>query len=134
MVLSGRPVSVEAGVLWGAAGFVVFTLAPGLGLPPEVPGSMAAELGARQLWWGFAVTGAALGLGLLVFASKLYWKATGVVIMVLPHVAGAPQPEAIGGAVPPELAGHFVAASIVVSAIFWVLVGGFSAAFFRRLG
>jgi cobalt transporter subunit CbtA len=134
MVLSGKPVSVGTGVLWGAAGFVVFTLAPGLGLPPELPGSMAAELGARQQWWIFAAVGAALGLGLLVFTDKLYWKSAGVLAMVIPHVVGAPHPEAIGGAVPPELAGHFVAASIVVSAISWVLIGGFSAAFYRRLG
>jgi cobalt transporter subunit CbtA len=134
MVLSGKPVSVGTGVLWGAAGFVVFTLAPGLGLPPEVPGSMAAELGARQLWWVFAVAGAALGLGLLVFTDRLYWKSAGVVAMVVPHLVGAPHPEAVGGAVPPELAGQFAATAIVVSAIFWVLIGGFSAAFYRRFG
>ena len=28
-----------------------FTLAPGLGLPPELPAMPAAELGARQAWW-----------------------------------------------------------------------------------
>ncbi|MCB1739296.1 MAG: CbtA family protein [Gammaproteobacteria bacterium] len=134
MVLSGRPVKVGTGVLWGAAGFVVFTLAPGLGLPPEVPGSMAAELGARQSWWIFAAAGAALGLGLMVFADKLYWKAVGIVVMVLPHLVGAPHPASIGGAVPPELAGQFAATAIVVSAIFWVMIGGFSAAFYRRLG
>ena len=39
------------GVFWGLAGFAVFTLAPGLGLPPELPAMPAAELGPRQLWW-----------------------------------------------------------------------------------
>ena len=39
------------GLFWGLAGFAVFTLAPGLGLPPELPAMPAAELGARQLWW-----------------------------------------------------------------------------------
>jgi cobalt transporter subunit CbtA len=133
MALSGKPVTVGAGVLWGAAGFVAFTLAPALGLPPEVPGSMVAGLEERQMWWAFAVAGAALGLGLLVFTRALHWQALGVVALALPHIVGAPSPQSIGGNVPPELAGHFAAASIVVGAIFWVLIGGFSAAFYRRL-
>ncbi|WP_190317653.1 CbtA family protein, partial [Pseudomonas savastanoi] len=32
------------GVWWGLAGFAVFVLAPTLGLPPELPGTAAAEL------------------------------------------------------------------------------------------
>ena len=35
------------GLFWGFAGFAVFTLAPGLGLPPELPAMPAADLGAR---------------------------------------------------------------------------------------
>jgi cobalt transporter subunit CbtA len=133
-VISNAKVTVGAGILWGAAGFVVFTLAPGLGLPPEVPGAFTADLGARQIWWVSAVAGAALGLGLMVFAAKLPLKVLGAVVMVVPHVVGAPHPEDIGGSVPPEIAGQFVAASIVVSAIFWVMLGGLSATLYRRLG
>ena len=40
--LSGRRVDVTSGGLWGLGGFTVFTLAPGLGLPPELPGTAAA--------------------------------------------------------------------------------------------
>src|SRR5262245_21685033 len=40
--ISGRSIDWRQGVYWGLAGFVVFTLAPGLGLPPEVPGTAAA--------------------------------------------------------------------------------------------
>ena len=39
------------GLLWGLAGFAAFTLAPGLGLPPELPAMPAAELVPRQAWW-----------------------------------------------------------------------------------
>lgn len=134
MALYGRPVTPRIGVLWGAAGFAVFTLAPALGLPPEVPGSMAAELQARQLWWVFAVGGAGLGLGLLVFARSWPLQALGVAVAVLPHIVGAPQPDSIGGGVPPELAGHFAATSIVISAVFWVLIGSLSATFYQRFG
>src|SRR3974390_3265881 len=43
--------SWHEGLMWGLAGFAVFTLAPGLGLPPELPGVPAAPLLSRQLWW-----------------------------------------------------------------------------------
>lgn len=132
MALYGRTVTAASGVLWGAAGFAVFTLAPALGLPPEVPGTIAADLSARQIWWAFAVAGAALGLGLLVFAEGRHWKVLGVIVAAGPHMVGAPHPHSLGGSVPPELAGQFAATSIVVAAIFWALIGSLSAAFYRR--
>ena len=38
------------GLLWGLAGFAAFSLAPAQGLPPELPGAEAADLGLRQAW------------------------------------------------------------------------------------
>jgi len=35
---TGNSVSWHEGLTWGLAGFAVFTIAPGLGLPPELPG------------------------------------------------------------------------------------------------
>jgi len=131
--LYGKPVSPRQGVLWGLAGFAVFTLAPGLGLPPEVPGSMAADVAARQFWWAGAAVAAAVGLWLMVFARQHALKVLGVVVVAVPHIIGAPQPAEIGGAVPPELAGHFAAASIVVSAIFWASLGWLGGTFWQRL-
>ena len=55
-------------------------------------------------------------------------------MIILPHAIGAPHPESMSGSVPPELAGHFAAASIVVSAVFWSMIGWFSGAFYKRLG
>jgi cobalt transporter subunit CbtA len=121
--LRGSAIDARRGVAWGAAGFVVFTLAPALGLPPEVPGSMAAALGDRQVWWLATAAATAAGLGLLVFGRGLPWLVLGIVLMILPHAVGAPRPDHPGSAVPPELAGHFVAASFVTSAIFWVILG-----------
>jgi len=132
--LYGKPVDPRRGVLWGLAGFAVFTLAPGLGLPPEVPGAKAAAVTDRQIWWAFAAAAAALGLWLMVFARQHALKVLGVFVIALPHLVGAPQPAEIGGSVPPELAGHFAAASIVVSAIFWASLGWLSGTFWERLG
>ena len=132
--LYGKPVNARQGVIWGVAGFAVFTLGPALGLPPEVPGAMAADLVSRQVWWLSTVAASALGLWLLVFSSAGWLKALGVVALIAPHAVGAPHPAQIGGAVPPEIAGHFAAASIVLSAVFWALLGWFGGAIYDRLG
>ncbi len=130
--LHGGEVDGRRGVLWGLAGYAVFSLAPALGLPPEVPGAMAAELVARQGWWLAAVAATALGLGLMVFARKPAWIVLGVIVLAAPHVVGAPQPDRLGGPVPPELAAHFVAASLVTAAVFWTLLGWLSGSLYRR--
>ena len=134
IALTGRPVDGRAGVLWGIAGFAAINLAPALGLPPEVPGAMAAELGARQGWWMLCVAATATGLWMLIFRHGAIWVIAGIVTMALPHLIGAPQPVRIGGPVPPELAGHFVAASLVTAAIFWCALGWLSGTFWQRLG
>ncbi len=130
--LHGGEVDGRRGVLWGVAGFAVFSLVPALGLPPEVPGALAAELVARQGWWLAAVAATAVGLGLMVFARKSVWIVLGVIVLAAPHVIGAPQPDKLGGPVPPELAAHFVAASLVTAAVFWTLLGWLSGTLYRR--
>lgn len=131
--LSGRSVDARAGVLWGLAGFAVFTLAPGLGLPPEVPGSMAAGVLERQTWWVFAAGAAAAGLWLLVYGRGRWPVPVGIALAALPHVVGAPVPtEHGGGGVPPELAAHFASTSIVVNAVFWAMLGWLAGTFYRR--
>jgi cobalt transporter subunit CbtA len=130
--LRGEDVDGRKGVLWGIAGFAAFSLLPALGLPPEVPGSFAAELSARQGWWLFAAVASAAGIWLAVFGRANWLKVAGIVVVALPHLVGAPHPEAVGGAAPPELAGHFVAASLVTAAVFWVALGWLSGSFYRR--
>ena len=39
------------GLFWGLSGFIAFTLAPSLSLPPELPGMPSADLASRQVWW-----------------------------------------------------------------------------------
>src|SRR5262245_44926449 len=60
--LAGGILSWRQGLLWGLAGFAVFTLAPGLGLPPELPAMPSADLLGRQLWWLGTVVATAGGL------------------------------------------------------------------------
>ncbi len=125
--------SAGRGVLWGMAGFAVFTLAPNLGLAPELPGMLAAALKERQIWWLAAVVFSAGGLGSMIFGKSLIVKALGPVLLVLPHLWGAPH-IAAESRVPAELAARFSASTIVLSAVFWVVIGYFSGLIFSRLG
>ena len=119
------------GVLWGLGGFAAFILAPGLGLPPELPGAAAAELGARQFWWVATVVLTAGGLATLAFAPRLPFKGVGVVLIALPHIIGAPQPESHGGLAPAELEEAFIYANFVTNAVFWAVLGALTALVFN---
>jgi cobalt transporter subunit CbtA len=131
--LRNRPIDLRQGLAWGAAGFVVFALAPSLGLPPELPGTPAAELGLRQLWWLTTVGATAVGLALLAFTRPAWAKAVGILALVLPHLVGAPHPAESASPVPVELAAQFVAASLIASAIFWTVLGAASGWLYGRL-
>jgi cobalt transporter subunit CbtA len=133
MVLSGLRIDAWSGLAFGAAGFAAVALAPALGLPPEIPGSGAAAIEDRQLWWFFASAAAAAGLAALLLARNAWLKLGGVVLIALPHIFGAPQPPAFESTAPAELAGHFAAASLAVTAIFWALLGAASGAIYERL-
>lgn len=127
-----EPRRVASGALWGLAGFAVFCLAPTLGLPPELPGTAAADLGQRQTWWVGTAAATAAGLALLVFAQHWLLKVAGVVLLVLPHVIGAPQPQVHESLAPEALETQFKIASWVTNAAFWVALGLLSAWLFRR--
>lgn len=123
MILANARITARSGLLWGLAGFVAAGLAPALGLAPELPGSAAADLGARQLWWLGTAVATAAGLWLALRVSSLPAIGAGIALMILPHLIGAPHPDGFASTVPAELAGHFAAASLVTMAVVWVLAG-----------
>lgn len=123
-VLSGIEITAANGALWGLGGFLAVQLAPAIGLPPELPGMAAAELGARQLWWW----GTALSTGAGLLAMAKFRNSAGIAVAALlilaPQVVGAPQLIGEhGSAVPAELASAFAAASLAVGAAFWLVMG-----------
>ena len=111
------------GVFWGLAGFAVFTLAPGLGLPPELPAMPAADLTQRQIWWWATVAATAAGLGLIAFRKSLPLAILGVALIVAPHVVGAPQPDSFETAIPEGLHHQFVVAVTLTNLVFWLVLG-----------
>lgn len=125
-------VSWHEGLLWGLAGFAVFTLAPGLGLPPELPGVPAAPLLSRQIWWLAAVLATAGGLALMVFRRSVPAAIAGVILLTLPHLIGAPELANIETNVPSSLTHQFVTAVTVTSLVFWTLLGGLTSMVFAR--
>ncbi len=132
-VFSRREVDLSKGLLWGLGGFFVFSLAPALGLPPELPGMNAAELGARQTWWLSTVLASGSGLALIVFTRRNWAKALGTAIIVVPHVIGAPHAPHGASLVPAELAAQFVVASLMTSVLFWIVLGASAGYLYRRL-
>jgi cobalt transporter subunit CbtA len=128
-----EPRSTLAGALYGLAGFLVFFAAPGLGLPPELPGTAAAELTSRQQWW--AMTAVATAAGLFLFCSQPRWwmRVLALGIIVAPHLIPAPHPAVESSLAPAELQSRFRLATTVCNAIFWLSLGVASGGAFRRL-
>jgi cobalt transporter subunit CbtA len=132
MTLSGRDVSLGAGTVWGLVGYLVFSIAPALGLAPELPGMPSAELTARQIWWWATVLATAGGIALLVFPQNIALKSFGAALVVIPHLVGAPHPASYDSPVPAGLAAQFVAASLATAALFWIVIGGATGLLLRR--
>ena len=120
----------KRGLLWGLAGFGAIQLAPALGLPPELPGAAAAELGARQGWWILTAALTAAGLAWLAFVPRAWLKPLGLVAILLPHLIGAPAPEHHGGLAPDSLATQFVYAALITNGVFWLILGALTAHLF----
>lgn len=121
------------GLLWGLGGFAAFQLAPAIGLPPELPGTVGADLGLRQVWWVSTALATAAGLGCIAFGKSLAYRVLGVALILLPHIIGAPHPETFSASVPPELASSFVVKTLVVGGIFWVMLGGLMGLAFSKI-
>ena len=129
------PIGWREGLLWGLGGFAVFMLAPSLGLPPELPGMPAAELGPRQVWWLLTAAATAAGLALLAFRrdarlggrrrSRSWWL----------RISSARRSRSTPRRLVPEALAHrFVVAVTVTNFLFWVALGVLSAVFFERFG
>lgn len=128
-----RPAPRIGGLAWGLAGYAVFFAAPSLGLPPELPGSTAANLLARQSWWLGTACATLIGLGLLLLQDRKILKIAGTLLLLMPHLIGAPRPAIAESLVPAALQSQFVLATAVCNLLFWLVLGGLSAALAIRV-
>lgn len=126
------------GIFWGLAAYLAIFVAPALGLPPEIPGMETTQLEGRQAWWLFTVILTAISLWLIAFQNYMY-KALGIILLILPHLLGAPQPELHGFTnSDPEAVAEltrlwhdFVLQTTIANALLWVIIGS-SAGFFTK--
>lgn len=128
----GKRVTLREGLLWGIAGYAAVQLAPAMGLEPELPGTMAADLTARQIWWLGTAICTAGGLGLLGYGKGVASVIGAVLLLAIPHVIGAPELDSYSGVAPPELASAFAARSLGVGLIVWSALGALSGWFWSR--
>ena len=136
-LLLGTALSLRArsgwrvGLLWGAAGYLVFFVAPSLGLPPELPGTQSAALREREVWWAGTVVLSGAGSWLAAFAGKPWLRILGLALIAAPHLVGAPLPAAPATAAPAELTRDFIRAAYIANAILWLSLGGLFATFYK---
>ena len=119
----GKVIDLRTGLLWGIAGFAVFQLAPALGLPPELPGTMAADLQQRQIWWLGTAISTAAGLGLLAYGRGAAMMVLAGMLLAAPHLVGAPELDGYFGVAPPELASAFAARTLGLGLVVWAFMG-----------
>jgi cobalt transporter subunit CbtA len=123
----------RSGLLWGIAGYAIFFIAPSLGLPPELPGTNAAPLLDRQIWWVMMVLATAAGLALMCFSTRWKLKLAGLALLVVPHFLGAPHPAIEGSTAPMQLTQDFLYATAIANAVFWLALGSLMGFFYKRI-
>ncbi len=120
MIAAGDTIDQRNALVWGACGFFALGLAPAMGLAPELPGAASAALEQRQLWWLWTAIATAIGLFLFLRFEQPWLKLAAIVLILLPHVVGAPHPAAPESKVPAEVAAHFASLSLGIQAALWL--------------
>ncbi len=136
IVFAGFGISWAIGMLWGIAGFLAFSFFPSIGLPPEMPGMVAADIAERQVWWVAAVVCTLIGLGLLAFGKGAVFKVLGVVFIAAPQIYGAPHVNLseMSSSVPAELSAQYVVAVLATTGLFWLVLGASVGGLLQRYG
>lgn len=130
----GHEIKPKNGLVWGLAGFVTFHFAPGVSLAPEVPGVAAADVGLRQIWWFGTILTTGLAIWLVTFGNNRTANAIAVVLLLAPHLLGAPEPDAFVGPVPTEIGALFAARAFGVGMAAWAVLGCCAAYFWKHEG
>jgi predicted cobalt transporter CbtA len=71
-------------------------------------------------------------LALLVFSRGWAARLPGVLLVLLPHLLGAPHPDVHGTTAPAALVDAFVQAAAFTNLVFWLALGGLLGWFYRR--
>ena len=115
-------ITARSGIVWGLCGFIAIQMAPAMGLPPVLPGTIGAEVAARQAWWLGTLVASGLGLWMIAFVRGPV-ALIGIALLAAPQFIGAPRLDTYWGVAPPELAAQFVSYSLGVAAVGWTSLG-----------
>jgi predicted cobalt transporter CbtA len=139
------PPRVLQGLVWGAAGFLVFIMAPWLAQPDIRPGRVPNDPGA-QLLWLFALAATAAGLWLLrqPGGAPTLGRLGALVLLALPVLAGGMvagggerlTTPGFGELIQEDGSGHpdfAVWLGLGLNLLFWLLLGLFSVVSARRV-
>jgi cobalt transporter subunit CbtA len=128
-LVTGRNISRDNGWIWGICGFLAVALAPAISLPPELPGMLSADVILRQVWWVCTIVATGAALWLLAYQRRVLTIMMAFVLLLLPHIIGAPQPADSPSQVPAHLIASFITLSLGANALMWLAIGtllGFS--------
>ena len=135
-----RPtIDLKTGLVVGLGGYLSFYTATIVGLSPEIPGMIAADLHARQIWWTLTVVATVIGLSTLYLASGVS-KAIGLILIAIPHIIGAPHPEVTGFlnqdptaiSVLKQLEHTFLISTVWINLVYWLILGATSGIFTHK--
>ena len=129
----GFTLSKAEGIVAGVSGFIVFQLAPSVGLPPELPGTIGVTVGLKQTWWIITILSTTVGILLLFLDKHKVVSGVGIIFVTIPHLIGHPKLETYFGVAPPELAAEFASRALAVSLIAWIILGVISSQFWKYL-
>jgi len=121
--LFGRKVNPRDGVLWGLAGFAAVQMLPSMGLPPQLPGTLSADVQLRQIWWVATIIATITAFGLLAYGRGLLWTVAAIALLAAPHLIGPPEIEGYWGYAPPELGAEFATRVLGVGMVAWAFLG-----------
>jgi cobalt transporter subunit CbtA len=122
-LLLNIPITRANGWVWGLCGYLSVHVATAAGLAPELPGMPVADLLQRQVWWLGTIIATAVAIYVLTQRSERPWQFSALILLLVPHVIGAPVAAAGETSVPPALAAEFAANALAAAAVFWLVMG-----------
>jgi predicted cobalt transporter CbtA len=97
-----------------------------------LPGVPAAPLLDRQFWWVATVVATATGLAVVAFRHSPLSAAIGILLIMAPHLVGAPRLDHSETNVSDSLSRQFIVAVTLTALPCWALLGALTGNFYRK--
>jgi cobalt transporter subunit CbtA len=124
-MLTNIPITKQNGLIWGICGFIAVSLAPSIGLPPQLPGMPEMDLHARQIWWVTTILLTSVAIYLWIKAKDLWWRIAAIIVAIAPQFFAPINAAKTEGNLPASLAAEFVSSSLAANLIMWLAIGFF---------